>query len=408
MLGYLSAGTLGYIHGNIKGARRAVGLYKSYRNMPPIHRFKRKHHRQAVPAKTKRRRTLTIGHVKKRKGRSGHRKPKVMKMEGQSITHGAMLRESIRVGKKKRYSKKVDKGRWHYLQTHQQITVNSSGLQAVVPIVAVNTYSQILNSTGAGYAYYQNFTALQQLNPYLKTTGSTVIPATTVPLTDRFFLIRNILDVEVTNLSNIVAHADFYLCRCKSNTGSDPTTVFTAAATYESNGVAKQLFGAAGSALGATGGGADIRMVGTKPTSFKTFNDEWKVMEVNSVELPGDSTKKLNYTINVEKTVKTDDLNAELQFAGGLLFKKGYTYVLFHIMRGGIVRDNTAGGTGVATYGSAELGIITTVKTVMAPIRGNAGRLNETYQFDSLPTGATAANQGTINEIDAPTFVQAA
>lgn len=95
--------------------------------------------------------------------------------------------------------KNAIKGLWTYQQEHDGVIATGAGLQQTATLFMVNTVSQLATSTGAGYTSLQNFTALQQLNPYLTNTGSALWGSRVTPATDKFIIKSIEIDLDLTS-----------------------------------------------------------------------------------------------------------------------------------------------------------------------------------------------------------------
>lgn len=419
-LGSVAGGALGYIHGNVRGARLGykVGKYLSQSKMH-------------IPYPTPTKSVVRIGSKKKGKksagkGFSKKRKnsnpflvtttpnpsfpyPKKRKVahasRGMEVVHGSMMDEKMRISRSKKRGKllRIDKGRWHYSQNYSNLLVSNAGVQSFNTIAFTTTASQIITSTGAAYGTAQNLTALEQLNPYLTNTGSVLIPSTVTPLTDQFYILNVTITVEMTNISNVGIYCDLDVWQCKKLTNSDVSTLWIQGETNEGNGVPVGTLPPPGVSAGPNAGTPNVQYVGTKPTDVKLVRDFWKKVGAKEVFLSADSTLKLTIHIRMHKCIKCEDIRQYLTQPSN--FIPGSTFCVTTLHRGAIVADKTTALNPIATYGTTELGIITTVKYDMAPVRGNAGRLNEQYMADRVPSGTTIANQSTLNQVDNVTGV---
>lgn len=408
----IAGGVLGYITNGRRGAQFGYKLGKHFgktypKRMPAIRRVSKK--RSAGRGFSRVRKVNPFKKVKtmtmlKVKPKHHHKKMVIRKREGTEIVHGSMINESMKISRVIGVPKMrdMDKGRWDYIQNYQYILHSTAGVQAYNNLASINTIQQHLLSTGVGYTHAQNYVALQQLNPYNKITGSTVIPASggiSTPPTDIYYLLSAQVTVELTNLSNIGVYMDLDVWRATKLGQYDVGTLWVNGLIDEANGVVNAVKPGPGTLLGTAGGAATFDIVGEKPHQRKVVKDFWKHVGSKEIYMTGDSTYKVEIHIDMKKKIKIEDL---LQYtaAGAPNVYFPSTFQVTTIQRGAIVVDNTTIATPLATYGSTEVGCITTVKYVMAPVKGNAGRIREQYGVDRISAGAPLGNQKTVDQTD--------
>lgn len=318
--------------------------------------------------------------------------------------HSGVSSETIRVKATPLKLRKGIKtiGRWNYQQTHNGIIIGTAGTQTVTDICLVNGTSQIITSSGPGYGFFQNATALQQLNPYLSTSSSVVVGVAT-PFNDRFVILRNQVKLEITNFSGVGALVDVYLMKCKKSDASSCSSIWATSLIQDGLGQVAAVRPVAGSNTGTAGYASDVNFVGLVPSQSKTFKGFHQIQAVKHIDLSGNSTELVNFDIEINKVVNTGIIREEdgtlLRLHGGL------TYSVMIVQRGQLVEDKTVGT--LVTYGSTKIGYIATVKSQMCALAGNASRLDDQRVISNVPAGATTANQSYTNEVDTPTTVLA-
>lgn len=398
MIGSISAATLGYIHGNIKGARMA---YKLYKNMPP---YKRKNnHTSNYPRKRRVRRVFP-----KRKKATLKRKTKrkfKQQLPQTDGIHSGVERNSVNLvfkAKKGLPGSQKGMGTFHYAQNHVLKTTSAAGTQNAWVLACGATVSQCLTSSGGSYNPYQNNTALELMNPNLTNTGSSFVPTVVTPLNDRFLLKNQVAEVEITNMTGVATYCELYLCVAKTANASDPVNQWAQGYTDDSFGVAANVFPAPGTSVsGATGKGG-ITFPGAVPGETSTFRSMWKVKYQHKFELAGAASYQHFINIDQNVMIKRDQLVAQ---SGS--WKNGVSWCLFVVQRGAVVLDITTvgAGNGIPTFGSTVLATIVTVKTKMQAVAGNAARLSTVFVADRVPANAATNMEEIINEVDGAVLV---
>lgn len=323
-------------------------------------------------------------------------------------THSGLARQTIKIGNRKRaklLKRQKTVGRWRYTQTNKQIISGASGAQTVTVLVTPLTSAKILTSTGNAYNTDQNDVALEQLNPYLASTGSAYLAPTITPLNDRFIVINCNLEIEITNFSAVGTYVDVYLCVAKKMGVSSGPAQWTSGLNLQNQGQAAQVFPLAGLSVGAPGG-VSVFMPGARPSESKVFGDFWQIKAVKALEFTGNSTERLYFDIGVNKVIKMQDIRTYA--SQGTPMIRGLTYQVFIVQRGAIVVDTTnlaTLGTEFATYGSTKLGVITLEKYSMCGVMGATGRLDVSTAYSGISTSVLPVNQALVNEVDVPATV---
>lgn len=290
-------------------------------------------------------------------------------------------------------------GLWKYQQSYHNLITSPAGLQQYTLLSSVNTLPQCLTSTGAGFAYYQADTALEQLNPYLTNTGSVKLGSVFTPLNDRFIINNNSIMLELTNFEPVSAYITVYVLKAKKLSNQAPTDIMN-------SGYANMAYGQGQAGIANPGnfgvmspsGYPVASIVGIKPNDSQVFQQFWKICTVKDIILSGASTEVLNIDIAISKVLKADD--ARQSMGEGMLFNNN-SYVIMTCVRGGLVIDNTTSGQPQTTYGPTKVGVVTICKTTCsAVLGGNSNRLSTHIVNDTTPANALAANITLLNEVD--------
>lgn len=414
----MSAATLGYITGNLKGAKKAYAASKAFSSFknnnatskPTTMAVKRKRGKRTAQGRFPKRRKTTKRPIQgKRLIRMG-RKPNFAvgwKAPRQDISHtttdGTRSVKFTVVLKNK--MPKHDSGNWNYSQTHSFLSTGPSGTQAVSDAFCVGNIDQFVASTGAGYTVFQNFTAIQQLNPYLTNTGSVYLTPQTIPLTDRF-LVKNItMKTTFASYADIDQTGWIYYLTPRVHCTSTPLTAWTNTGGQLSAGRAAMTFPPAGSTVGTSGSTLPTYPYET-PIRSSTFHKLWKILKVVKVQLASGSHQIINATFRVNKIYKHDHSATDL--TEGSRYMPGMTIFVMPVWLGQVVLDRTVAITPIPTWGITRVGCITVNEYTCSSVSGNAGRLSLAIETTNIPTNATAANLQQINEdtgaVDAETL----
>lgn len=405
----ISAATLGYITGNLKGAKKAYAAsraFSSFKNnnatsKPTTMAVKRKRGRRTAQGRFPKRRKTTNRPVHKRQTRIIQMGRKKSFSDFRSIkpdishttTDGTRSVKFTVILKNK--MPKHDSGNWNYSQTHSFLSTGPSGTQAVSDAFSVGNIDQFIASTGAGYSTFQNFTAIQQLNPYLTNTGSVYLTPQTTPLTDRF-LVKNItMKTTFASYADIDQTGWIYYLTPRVHCTSTPLTAWTNTGGQLSAGRAAMTFPPAGSTVGTSGSTLPTYPYET-PIRSSTFHKLWKILKVVKVQLASGSHQIINATFRINKIFKNDHTATDL--AEGSRYMPGLTIFVMPVWLGQVVLDRTVAGTPIPTWGITRVGCITVNEYTCSSVSGNAGRLSLAIETSNIPTNAAVANLQQINE----------
>lgn len=317
-----------------------------------------------------------------------------------NVSHSGITTDVIRIsGRSSKKHKKKLLGSWRYLINYNSFWTSTAGLQYVGFMGSIGTKSQMFVNSGVGYNVYQSAIGLADLNPYKENTGSITIPSVVSPNNDNFMLRSAAVKIEISNMSTVGAILDIYVVTPKVANSNDPVTIWQS--TYDGFGIASAVPPTPGYAVGPTSGSMNINIPGVLPKDSSPFNKAFKIVAVKSVKLAGEATELIDFDIMLDKMISRSKL-----YATNNEYFAGQTHFFMGVLRGAIVSDNTV-ATHYPVPGSAKIGFNTTVRYVATAVKNNAARLNVALITDTIPAGATTANQGTLNEVDAPTTVNA-
>lgn len=320
--------------------------------------------------------------------------------------HSAISVKSIRVGNFKKC--RADSiGKWQYQQTYRFNLTSIAGLQGVSTIVCPMHLTKILTSSGPGYATYQNYTALEALNPYIGVLplsaaagGPYGNPA--IPQNDKFVVETVSLQVELSNFAIVPVFMDVYVVCCKKNTLDDATTLWQRGLALQALGqnvMSQPQAVSSGPQAPGVEGYPLTSAVHVKPNDGKLFGQFYKIHRVKKVMLTGGASETLNIDIGINRVVDTTTLRELSSQSTG--FVQGLTWQVFVVQRGTLVEDTTqATGGQLPTYGGTKVGCILQEKVKMCGVKGNTTRLNTSTEYSNIPYGQSAANQQLLNVID--------
>lgn len=326
---------------------------------------------------------------------------RTLQIEGTADTHSGINSQTVKVGNWKR-PKANSAGKWRYQQTYRYNLLGQAGIQQVTPIVLPAHASKLMINSGAGYLSYQNYTALESLNPYIQTTvGTSVYPGAAVPLNDRFIVNTCNLQLEFTNFASTACLMDVYVVCCKKFTPDDATTLW-------SRGLLDQAIGLPSMAqpvavvTAPNGNGVQgypiTSAVHVQPRESKLFKDFWKIHKVKRLMMTGGSTETLHIDIGINKVIKCEDVR---QYGINNTSLPGITWEVFTVQRGSLVEDIGAGiSNELPTYGSTKVGLIVQEKYTCCGVMGNTTRLNTSVEYSNIPYGQALTNQALLNLVD--------
>lgn len=296
-------------------------------------------------------------------------------------------------------------GRWLYYQNNKILQTLPAGQQSINSVVTAGNTNKLLTSSGTGFGFDQNDTALEQVNPYLTNTGSALLPVVITPLQDMFALLKVEWDFEITNLSAVGSYVDIYIVKCKKATGSNPVASWVAGLATNSLGLASAVYPTAGNFVAGSVGTALDSFPGAQPTESRLFSDFWSVTNKQTLTLTGNGTERINYCLNFGRVVKMTDVRQNN--SNGIQYTPG-NYVMFYVARGSLVLDKTVPASPVVTFGSPLIAIAIGERSTMCGVSGNGARLDTNVQFAAIAAGATTANQSLLVETDISSSVATA
>lgn len=296
----------------------------------------------------------------------------------------------IRVGKSKG-SKLKTIGKWEYVINYTTLPISSVGEQSLTPLCFVLTKSQLATTTGSTYTLSQSAQALQQMNPYLTNTGSTMWAAKATPATDKFIVKGIEVNMSISNLGTNAVEVEIYAFVCKKSTANPVSTEID-------NGFVNQNMNTTGSMwavqTGATGfsGGETIKFPFAKPKDSRVLGQFYKTLHVKSILMSGGASELVNYHLDYNKLIKMDFINDSDAYIANT------TVQFYAIIRGQVGRGQA---TTAPTFTPAELGVISTVKYYMCAVKDNASRLDVNYVTSQAP--ADISGTKIINYADVST-----
>jgi len=291
-------------------------------------------------------------------------------------------------------------GIWRYQQNHNDAFVTAAGTQAAFNLLTIGSRSNCYVSTGAAYGFDQNYTALEQMNPYKANTGSSFVPTTTNQLNDRFMLGSCAVKGMVTNFSAIAAIVDIYVITPKILTNETPTSAWSN--IDDGFGLGAATLPAPGTVAGGVIGSNNVAIPFVHPHDNSRFRSVWKICGVKSMRLEGNSTELVNFDFKWNKVMQKNKYTTQ-----AFNYIPNVTYAFMVVQKGALVLDNTV-PTRQATLGSTECGFVFTSRYICHSVKDNAGRLDGQFMVSEVPANVTTANQQLLNEVDVPTTAAAA
>jgi len=396
----ISAATLGYITGNLKGAKKAYAASKAFShfksNMPAIPKSKRKRSKKEERGRSKKRVKLS-GTTPALKVTFPSSSRSTMSKNKQDISHtttdGTRSVKFTVVLKKK--VPKHDIGQWNYTQTHQMVNTAPAGRQSVTDGWTMGNIDQFRTSSGATYSTFQNFTAIQQMNPYLTNTGSILLPSVVTPLTDRFVVKNMTMKTSFASFTDIDQTGWIYYLTPRVHCTSTPLTTWTNSNLQQGHSFVATTFPAAGVGTGVSGS-TNVNFPYETPLRKSSFFKIWKVLKVVKIQLAAGAHQVVNATFKINKLFKNDMVSTDL--IEGSRYLPGLTIFVMPVWLGQVMVDKTVPATPLPTFGETRVGVITINEYTCASVSGNAGRLSVALEAINLPGAAVVANLQQINE----------
>jgi hypothetical protein len=283
---------------------------------------------------------------------------------------------------------KMSVGTWEYNISYAGTMNSTAGQQGVnTPLAAATTQNMIVSS-GATYSFFQSYTALQQLNPYLTNTGSVLLGTAVTPATDSFVLKNYNVNLELSNFSNVGVVMDVYCLTLKKNTNADPSALWTLGYAGNQFGTSAISLPAPGTTTGAAGF-PTIVTVGARPTESKVFKEFYKIEAHRNIHLQNSSSHIMDISVDCHKIIKCDEmlkLNSQVT-----VYVPKLTVIIMVVQRGLLVEDTTFAAHKV-TYGPTSVAYIANVKYNAHAVKNPAGRLDVNYAATQVPAGSTAVS----------------
>lgn len=290
-----------------------------------------------------------------------------------------------------------DKGLWTYNQGSNGIISGEAGKQAVSWCTAIALNDQLSTSSGLGYNLFQSFQSIFDLNPYRKTTGSNLLEANRVPLTDKFLLKKVEYDLEFTNLTNASVTLDLYFITNKIATDQDPAGIWANGMAEEAQGLNTMNFPIPGGGNGAIGYNV-FQNPFTDPNECKTFKKFCKILKHTTFQMGPAAVEVYKTNVIYNKIINLQVVTKDL--ADGRKAHAGIGIYVLALARGQPVKDLTAPEAPRMTYAQTQIGFCNRSRYCCYSISGNAGRLDVTTAVTNIPFGLSKANQGFIDVED--------
>ncbi|AUM61643.1 capsid [Shanivirus waseris] len=303
-------------------------------------------------------------------------------------------------------NQKKASGHINYQYTNFALVSSTAGKQNVTALAAIGTVSQLVSNVtiGTDVAYYQSRKAWLDMNPnQYNSKGVLVVNATSVD--DAIILNGATSIVDLSNTESAGVYADLYCLTCKKTVAYGPETCWANGLTIQAEGVTAMTYAGAGDAGGMVAGTGDVLVPESKPQSVREFNQFWKVNKVVPIRLAGGASEKIRIHWKNQKIYRRATLTD--QQALNQIFLPGCNALML-IQRGQLVVDDTTDATThqKVTYASTKIAVSVMNKVYLRALKDGPGHMDFQYVYDNIPTGATAANQHIINEVDVDAAIQ--
>lgn len=182
-------------------------------------------------------------------------------------------------------------GKWKYSQSSETIIGVEAGVQRPHVINIIGSKSSLFTSSGVTYGIGQNHTALNELNPYLKITGSSLLTAGTKPSADKFIIksVRSRMEITNTSATGVTVSVAWYLHKLSNTSNvvdqweanlqdSNPTTLTSTAYPVPA-------------ATDATAGFPTILIPGQNPMTCRAFRAGFKKVFGQEFQMASASVK---------------------------------------------------------------------------------------------------------------------
>lgn len=298
---------------------------------------------------------------------------------------------TIKVGGGKHVKKSL--GKFFLTSQFGPVIEGVEGQQKVDHLCALNTGSQILNSTVGG-SIFDGTNNYFSLNPYCTNTGSALIPTVVQPLNDKIGLLSQHVKLDLTNHSNIGLSAQIYCMVAKKNHNKNYDVAWVEGLSADSFGLAQGTFGTVPVAtyVPGTAGSANYIQVGQVPQTSTEFRKLWKILKVTRIDLAANASQELNYSLKFNKTL--DRMSIKAISDSGNRYVSGLSVVFGIVMHGQVVIDTKAVGISgaLSTFGTSRLASVVTIRNRFCAIAGGAARLGFQYGISNIVTGDLLTN----------------
>lgn len=289
-------------------------------------------------------------------------------------------------------------GSWKFSQQYTNIYSQGTGKQLVTLIGACMTRSQLLNST-ANPNVVQLRTALFDLNPSLKTTGSGFFPAAITPSTDRIAVFRIRHNSMITNLENIAQTIKIYYVTPRKDGVSFPELNWSVALTGEGLGTTTSTRPIPGTVGGSTGVGRTDDLFAT-PTDCSMFKKNYKILRTKTMRLAPSSCEELTTTIMMNKII-----HKQTVFENQDEVIPNVTVMMMAVCYGEPVRDNTPAGVRQMTSGIVGLGIISNATYYCGLTKSLTNRVDDYLANQVVAADVAVVNTSILNVQDQVTSI---
>lgn len=274
------------------------------------------------------------------------------------------------------------------------ILSNGAGVQGCFEFYNTGTGLQWLNASNppgpaqSEYAYFD-------INPYDKITGSGIFTNNTFLSNDRLLLKYEAVMMDFSNVSTSATQVRLYAFKCKKYTSLGPLNYWNQdLIDMGEQGPGAATVPAAG-LITNTPGYMNYQFPYMAPKGCKTLSEFYHLQGVNEFNLNAGGHEKLRVDIVHNMLGIKEAYNK-----AGTIFVPGST-VFVLVQLGVPVVDVTTGGGPLATFSSNETAVTMTARKAFQPIKNNAGRAKPYVGWDTIPAGATLANQKLVNVVDA-------
>lgn len=278
----------------------------------------------------------------------------------------------------------------------------TSNTQGVTMLQYLNTYDQILTSSGVTYSNKQQPNALMDFDPFEKTTN-VIPPAAGVvaqPRMDKVFVKTIYYKITLTNFQTTASEFEIYLMKAKKPLNLNTMEPFQLwnngyvdAALGQSVGVQRTV------AVAGTTGYPTYSMITSKPGDSRILKQYWQILDVQPGTLSaGDATVRFTYALHVNKVFKRDDfIQAATLVGSGANTAVAGTLAFMLVARGCSAVFNTVSNQ--AAMAGGQIGLVAAVTEVIKFPMSNksTGKIINTTQENYI---GIITNEKQVNEVD--------